>query len=135
MLFVLTMQAIMRKRHSRETRFDIVWTICSGAALLLNTAYVATEFVFGQEMWIVSAKQPGGQAAYLADHASVWYQTLGTAASILLNLLTHALMVRGSITHGRKMTESYRYTGVTSSGVVSWSSSFRAFYTCPPSVC
>ncbi|EJF62041.1 hypothetical protein DICSQDRAFT_59162 [Dichomitus squalens LYAD-421 SS1] len=93
MLFVLTMQAIMRKRHSRENRFDIVWTICSGAALLLNTAYVATEFAFGQEMWIVSAKQPGGQAAYLSDHASVWYQTLGTAASILLNLLTHALMI------------------------------------------
>ncbi|KAI1784817.1 hypothetical protein LXA43DRAFT_190403, partial [Ganoderma leucocontextum] len=33
------------------------------------------------------------QDAYLRDHASVWYQTLGTSACILLNLLSHALII------------------------------------------
>jgi hypothetical protein len=44
-------------------------------------------------MWIVNAGFEGGSAAYLAMYASVWYQTMGTAASIMLQLMSDALLV------------------------------------------
>ena len=77
-------------------RSDIVFALFSAVTLLLNTIYFATELVFGQEMWISNAQYPGGQAAYLADYSAVWYQTLGTSASIVLNLLSDALLVSPS---------------------------------------
>ncbi len=57
------------------------------------TIYVAVQAVFGQEMWIVHADYPGGSGPYLADHAAVWYQTLGSAASVVLNFMSDALLV------------------------------------------
>ena len=129
MLFNITMQTMARKRRSRRARSDILLVCFSCAALLLNTAYITTEFVFGQEMWIVHAQQPGGQEAYLRDYASVWYQTLGTSASILLNLLAHALLVRSSLRRAYNRAERYRYTDVSSSGAISGPSSCRVFYT------
>ncbi|KAH9895924.1 hypothetical protein C8Q73DRAFT_643937 [Cubamyces lactineus] len=65
----------------------------STALLLLITVYVAVQAVFGQEMWIVHADYPGGSAQYLADNAAVWYQTLGSAASIVLNLMSDGLLL------------------------------------------
>ena len=93
MLCFLTAEAMSTKRGTRRARSDILFMAFNGASLLLNTVYVATEAVFGQEMWIEYASYPGGQNAYLRDHESVWYQTLGTSASIVLNLLSDALMV------------------------------------------
>ena len=69
----------------------------STAMLCLITIYMSTEAVFGQEMWIVHADYPGGQDAYLGDFVNVWYQTLGTAASILQNFLSDALLVSPTI--------------------------------------
>ncbi|PIL34464.1 hypothetical protein GSI_03240 [Ganoderma sinense ZZ0214-1] len=93
MLCLLTAEAMAKKRRAHRARSDLLLMTFNGASLLLNTIYVATEAVFGQEMWIEKASYSGGQDAYLRDHESVWYQTLGTSASIVLNLLSEALMI------------------------------------------
>ncbi|CDO73851.1 hypothetical protein BN946_scf185016.g8 [Trametes cinnabarina] len=90
-VYILTIQAIRRRRQATST--DKLLIAFSTAILLLNTIFVATESVFGEEMWIVNADYPGGSSAYIEDFASVWYQTFGTAASIVLNLFSDALMI------------------------------------------
>ena len=91
-LYVQTMQALLRRdtKHPRTNRF---FAILSTALLFLITIFVAVQAVFGEEMWIVNANFEGGSAAYLATHASVWYQTMGTTASIVLQLMSDALLV------------------------------------------
>ncbi|KAI8977824.1 hypothetical protein BD414DRAFT_156735 [Trametes punicea] len=90
-VYILTIQEITRRRKPNSK--DKFLVLFSTVLLLLNTVFVATEAVFGEEMWIVNADYPGGQDAYLEDFASVWYQTFGTAASIVLNLCSDALMI------------------------------------------
>ncbi|KAI0821783.1 hypothetical protein BC628DRAFT_1464255 [Trametes gibbosa] len=94
-LYFMTVRAMFnpkhRQMHSRGS--DKFFVFFSTALLCLNTIFVATEAVFGQEMWVVHADYPGGQDAYLDDFAAVWYQTLGTAASIVLNLLSDGLLI------------------------------------------
>ncbi|EIW52682.1 uncharacterized protein TRAVEDRAFT_31818 [Trametes versicolor FP-101664 SS1] len=65
----------------------------STALLVMITIYVAVQAVFGEEMWIVHADYAGGSAQYLADNAAVWYQTLGSASSIVLNLMSDGLLL------------------------------------------
>jgi len=90
--YVKTVQALLRgdRKHARTNRF---FAIFSTALLFLITIFVAVQAVFGQEMWIVNAGFEGGSAAYLAMYASVWYQTMGTAASIMLQLMSDALLI------------------------------------------
>ena len=92
----MTVRAMLsRKRKHVPT--DKYFLLFSTVLLCLNTVFVATEAVFGEEMWIVNANYPGGMDQYLGDFASVWYQTFGTAASIVLNLLSDGLLVRLSV--------------------------------------
>ncbi len=93
MLCFLTTEAMTRKRSAHRARSDFLFMTFNGVSLVLITIYVATEAVFGQEMWIENTGYTGGQDVYLRDHVSVWYQTLGTSACIVLNLLNDALMV------------------------------------------
>ena len=58
------------------------------------TIYVAVQAIFGEEMWILNVDYPGGSEAYFVDHVSVWYQTLGTTASVVLNFLSDGFLVR-----------------------------------------
>ncbi|KAM5540176.1 hypothetical protein V8D89_006316 [Ganoderma adspersum] len=91
-LYFMTIRVISsRKRKHAPT--DKYFLLFSTVLLLLNTVFVATEVVFGQEMWIVNANYPGGMDQYLGDFASVWYQTFGTAASIVLNLCSDGLLI------------------------------------------
>ena len=53
----------------------------------------AVDTVFGEIMWITNADYPGGSGAYLAAYAAVWYQTMGTAATVLLSFLSDSLLV------------------------------------------
>ncbi|KAH9947882.1 hypothetical protein B0H21DRAFT_306544 [Amylocystis lapponica] len=91
-LYILTLQALY-KRRSRDGLSDnfLIWF--STASLILITIYEAVEAVFGQEMWVVNADYPGGQAAYMATYASVWYQTMGSTATVILELMTDGLMI------------------------------------------
>ncbi|EIW52707.1 uncharacterized protein TRAVEDRAFT_53147 [Trametes versicolor FP-101664 SS1] len=92
-VYVLTIRALRHPGRRSSSMGDMFLVLFSTVLLLLNTIFVATEAVFGEEMWIVNADYPGGQNAYLVDFASVWYQTFGTAASILLNLLSDAFLI------------------------------------------
>ncbi|KAI0652797.1 hypothetical protein C8Q70DRAFT_914352 [Cubamyces menziesii] len=91
-LYFLIIRTVLDPKH-KGPRSDRFFVFFSTALLCLNTVFFATDTVFGEEMWIVHADYPGGQDAYLGDNASVWYQTLGTAASIVLNLLSDGLLI------------------------------------------
>ncbi|KAL1943618.1 hypothetical protein VTO73DRAFT_4063 [Trametes versicolor] len=94
-LYSMTVRAMFGKkaRQTRSSRSNAFFLFFSTALLCLNTVFVATEAVFGEEMWIVNKDYPGGQDAYLNDFAAVWYQTFGTAASVALNLLSDGLLI------------------------------------------
>ena len=91
-LYVKTIQALLHadKSHARANRFFFIF---STVILFLITIFVAVQSVFGEEMWIVNADFEGGSAAYFATYASVWYQTMGTTASIMLQLMTDGFLV------------------------------------------
>ncbi|KAI0631488.1 hypothetical protein C8Q77DRAFT_1074560 [Trametes polyzona] len=91
-LYFASVTVILKKKDKSnvDRRFFLYF---STALLLMITIYVAVQAVFGEEMWIVHADYPGGSAQYLADNAAVWYQTLGSAASIVLNLMSDGLLI------------------------------------------
>ena len=91
-LYIQTMRiyATSNSTHKKSTRFFMSF---STAMLILITIFVIVQSIFGQEMWIVNANYPGGSAAYLATYASVWYQTMGTTASVILQLMSDGLLV------------------------------------------
>lgn len=75
---------------------DKFLTVFSTALVLLNTIYWTTQAYFGQMMWVIHTDYPGGQDAYWNDFASVWYQTWGTVACVMCNLMNDALLVRSA---------------------------------------
>ncbi|KAI0056181.1 hypothetical protein BV25DRAFT_1921185 [Artomyces pyxidatus] len=91
-LYTVTMQKLM-SLQSRKTGSNLFFICFSTANLALITVYVAVQSVFGEEMWIVNVGFPGGQGAYLQQFAAVWYQTMGTTASVVLNLLSDGLLI------------------------------------------
>ncbi len=78
----------------QRTPMDNWLTMFSTALVLLNTIYWTTQAYFGEMMWIVHVDYPGGADAYWNDFASVWYQTWGTTACVMCNLMNDALLVR-----------------------------------------
>ncbi|OSD07855.1 hypothetical protein PYCCODRAFT_1473489 [Trametes coccinea BRFM310] len=72
---------------------DNFLVVFSTVLLLLNTVYWTTQTYFGQQMWVVHADFPGGMDGYLNAYVAVWYQTWGTAAITVSNLMVDALMV------------------------------------------
>ncbi|KAH9850942.1 hypothetical protein C2E23DRAFT_268118 [Lenzites betulinus] len=91
-LYGMTMNALFNNRK-KWTRSDKFYMAFSTALLFLITIYMSTEAVFGQEMWIVHANEPGGSLEYLIENADIWYQTMGTTASVILNILSDALLI------------------------------------------
>ncbi|KAI0631476.1 hypothetical protein C8Q77DRAFT_138885 [Trametes polyzona] len=93
-LYFASVGLILQGRRREESkRSDRLFLFLSTGLLLMITIYVAVQSVFGEEMWIVHADYPGGSAQYLADNAAVWYQTLGSAASVVLNLMSDGLLI------------------------------------------
>lgn len=111
----MTLRHIVRNKH--PTRADKFLVVFSTVLLILNTIYWTTQTYFGEQMWIVHADYPGGMDAYLADNVAVWYQTWGSAAVMVSNLMADALMVRYSIelirkhAHGRRRCTEYMSYG------------------------
>lgn len=95
MLFFSTMRVLLQAKRQR-TRSDVFFIFFSCALLFLSAVNLAVDEAFGQEMWILNYDYPGGPDAYLGEYASVWYETMGTTASISLNLLADGLMVSSS---------------------------------------
>ncbi|KAF9228296.1 hypothetical protein BS17DRAFT_799667 [Gyrodon lividus] len=92
-LYFQTMQILLKTRRPETKKSDRFMMTFSSALLFLITIYVATESILGEEMWIINSDYPGGSAAYLASYASAWYQTMGTASGILLQLLSDGLLI------------------------------------------
>lgn len=93
MLYCASTMIILRNEDPRNARSFRLFLYLSTSLLLLITVYVVVQIIFGEEMWITHANYPGGSAAYLSDNAAVWYQTFGSAASIVLNLMSDGLLV------------------------------------------
>ncbi|KAI0631478.1 hypothetical protein C8Q77DRAFT_139543 [Trametes polyzona] len=91
-LYGMTMNALFNHRK-HWTRTDKFYLAFSTALLVLITIYMSTEAVFGEEMWIVHGSDPGGPAAFLGANANIWYQTMGTTASVVLNMFSDALLI------------------------------------------
>ncbi|KAI0635018.1 hypothetical protein C8Q77DRAFT_669634 [Trametes polyzona] len=90
-LYFMTIRQIYINKH--KTRMDKFLVVFSTILLVLNTIYWTTQSYFGQQMWVVHADYPGGMDAYLNDNVAVWYQTWGSAAVMVSNLMADALMM------------------------------------------
>ncbi|KAI0826994.1 hypothetical protein BC628DRAFT_1409829 [Trametes gibbosa] len=88
--FMTLRQIVLNKRKTPMDKFLVVF---STVLLVLNTIYWTTQTYFGQQMWVKHADYPGGMDAYLADNVAVWYQTWGSAAVDISNLMADALMM------------------------------------------
>ena len=97
LLYCQTVALIFELRKSERTFMDKFMMGFVTVLLVLNTIYWATQTYFGEMMWITHADFPGGADAYAGTHASVWYQTWGTTASVLSNLMSDALLVSRSV--------------------------------------
>ena len=94
MFYFATATLILRNKDERNRRSFRIFFYLSTGILVMITIYVSVQATFGQEMWIGNADYPGGSGAYLVDHAAVWYQTFGTTASVVLNVLSDGFLVR-----------------------------------------
>ncbi|EMD31805.1 hypothetical protein CERSUDRAFT_119376 [Gelatoporia subvermispora B] len=92
-LYFQTMGMLFRDGRAKMTTSDKFFACFSTALMFLITIYMSTEAVFGEEMWIVHASDPGGPALYFEENASIWYQTWGTASGVVLNWMTDGLMI------------------------------------------
>ena len=66
----------------------------STGLLCMITVYLFAQNFFGEEMWIINAGYLGGSGEYYADHAAVWYQTMGSASSVVMNWMSDGYLVR-----------------------------------------
>lgn len=91
-LYIKTMQLLLG-RGTKRKKSDIFYACFSSMMCFLITIWVATQALFGEEMWIVHRTYQGGPSEYWADHISAWYMDFGTTAVITLQLMTDGLMV------------------------------------------
>ncbi|TBU37766.1 hypothetical protein BD309DRAFT_973321 [Dichomitus squalens] len=76
--------------RSRGARFLLAF---STGLLLLTTVWAAIEASLGQRMWIANPNYPGGSAEYLAKNAPMGYKIAGSAAAVVLNMMTDGLLL------------------------------------------
>ena len=125
----MTLKALVNKRKA-WSKIDRFYAAFSTALLVLITIYMSTEAEFGQEMWIIHSKDPGGPAAFFTNNVNIWYQTMGTTASVILIMLSDGLLVRARSRHYcfeiLTIGIVIRYTGCTLYGPIFASSPSHA---------
>ncbi|TBU27426.1 hypothetical protein BD311DRAFT_866088 [Dichomitus squalens] len=86
---------IIRNRWNvkQDRRSNTTFLILSTSLLLMITIYLFAQNFFGQEMWIIHEGYPGGSGQYFADNAAVWYQTFGSASSVVMNVTSDAFLI------------------------------------------
>ncbi|KAJ8091398.1 hypothetical protein PM082_015116 [Marasmius tenuissimus] len=93
-IFVLSCRLMSRPPYSSksDSRFCICfyYGLC---LLILWTVALSCNAIFGQFAWIDHRDVEGGPAAYIAEHISDPYNTLGTTAGVGMNLLADALLI------------------------------------------
>ncbi|PIL34477.1 hypothetical protein GSI_03254 [Ganoderma sinense ZZ0214-1] len=65
----------------------------STGLLCMITIYLFAQNFFGEEMWIINEGYTGGSGQYYASHAAVWYQTMGSASSVVMNWMSDAYLI------------------------------------------
>ncbi|KAL0578483.1 hypothetical protein V5O48_003532 [Marasmius crinis-equi] len=91
-LFALSCRLMSRPPY--DSKSDSRFYILYGASLLvLWTIALSCNAIFGQFAWIDHRDVDGGPAAYIGEHISDPYNTLGTTAGIGLNFLADALLI------------------------------------------
>lgn len=95
MMYFASVRIIIRSKAngmlSRGSRHLLFF---STGLLLLITLWVVFQAALGQDMWIAHPVYPGGSTRYLgADNAPMWYQNVGSVASLVLNFMSDGLLV------------------------------------------
>jgi len=69
------------------------YLIYSSLMFFFLTISVATNYAFGDLIWIDARDVSGGPPAYLANNISAWYNTLGTVADVTANAMADGLLL------------------------------------------
>ena len=86
---------ILKSRRVNQPQRSDKWLfVLSTGLMVMITIYLIAQNFFGEEMWVINEGYTGGSGQYYADHAAVWYQTMGSAASVILCLMSDAFLVR-----------------------------------------
>ena len=94
MFYFMSTRLILKRRDSHQKQNDKWLLVLNTGLILMITIYLIAQNFFGEEMWVINEGYPGGSGQYYADHAAVWYQTMGSAASVVLSLMSDAFLVR-----------------------------------------
>ncbi|KAH9932602.1 uncharacterized protein B0H18DRAFT_986537 [Fomitopsis serialis] len=92
-LFFATLRAFRRNSDARHRKSDRFFAVYSTVMTLLVTVDVATNAVWGEQMWITSRAQPGGVEGFIATETSVWYETLSSTSVVALIFMSDALLI------------------------------------------
>ena len=100
MFYLMSARLILKSRRGKQQGQSNKWLLVLNTGLIVMiTIYFIAQNFFGQEMWIINEGYQGGSGQYYADHAAVWYQTMGSAASVILCLISDAFLVRYPTSH------------------------------------
>ncbi|KAI1784839.1 hypothetical protein LXA43DRAFT_191165 [Ganoderma leucocontextum] len=92
--YLMSARLILESRRADHQKQSDKWLLLLNTGLMVMiTIYLIAQNLFGQEMWVINEGYPGGSGQYYADHAAVWYQTLGSAASVVLCLMSDAFLI------------------------------------------
>lgn len=92
-LYFATAKARLMRRNSLR-RKDVFILAYISLLTILATIGSAVNAYFGEAMWIIGRNIPGGPPAFWAENVNIWYQIMGTAASVLQAIASDALLVR-----------------------------------------
>ena len=92
LLYFKTIRILLSNKGARK-KSNIFYALFSSMMVFSITIWVATQALFGQQMWLLDSDFPGGPDAYWSANIWVWYMDWGTTAVILLQLMTDGLMV------------------------------------------
>ncbi|KAI0739369.1 hypothetical protein C8Q80DRAFT_1221876 [Daedaleopsis nitida] len=93
--YFATLSIISRSNRQEKAakQSNIRLSVLSTVLISMITIFVIVQAIFGEQMWITNEDYPGGTAAYFANHAAVWYETLGTTASVVLSLTSDGFLI------------------------------------------
>ncbi|KAM5531431.1 hypothetical protein V8D89_014888 [Ganoderma adspersum] len=94
MFYLMSARLILKSRRAKHRGQSDKWLLVLNTGLIVMiTIYLIAQNLFGQEMWVINEGYPGGSGQYYADHAAVWYQTMGSVASVVLCLMSDAFLI------------------------------------------
>jgi len=93
LLYFKTIHILLSNRGGARKKSNIFYALFSSMMMLSITVWVATQALFGQQMWLLESDFPGGPDAYWSANIWVWYMDWGTTSVIILQLMTDGLMI------------------------------------------